>query len=236
MANGRSAPHAEPTAEPGYLERRFGMVASLKHEGEDIIPRHATFWPVYYMGGLSALTFVIQVASGILLMFYYKPTVDEAYSSVEFIMTEVSFGWFVRSVHHWCANLFIVLMLLHMLRVILVGGYKPPRELHWVTGFLLLLLGMMFGFTGYLLPWDQIAYWATTVGTEMARSVPFIGDWLLRFLRGGENVSGDTLTRFFVMHVIILPIFTALLVLAHLIMIRTTGISNPINFKPGKED
>jgi len=221
--------------DPGYLERRFGLVAALKHEGEDIIPRHATFWPVYYLGGLSALTFAIQIASGILLMFYYKASVEEAYKSVEFIMTEVQFGWFVRSVHHWCANLFIVLMMLHMLRVILVGGYKPPRELHWVTGMLLLILGMMFGFTGYLLPWDQIAYWATTVGTEMSRSVPFIGTWLLHFLRGGENVSGDTLTRFFVMHVIILPIVAAVLVMVHLLMIRTTGISNPIDYKPEKE-
>jgi cytochrome b6 len=221
----------------GYLDKRFGLIASLKHEGEDIIPRHATLWPVYYMGGLSALTFLIQVATGILLMFYYKPSVEEAYNSVEFIMTEVEFGWFVRSVHHWCANLFVVLMILHMIRVVLVGGYKPPRELHWVTGVLLLLLGMMFGFTGYLLPWDQIAYWATTVGSEMTRSVPppALGEFILNFLRGGENVSGDTLTRFFVMHVIILPVLTAVLIGVHLIMIRTTGISNPIDYKPGKE-
>jgi len=227
----------EQTTQPGWLERRFGVIASLRHEGEDIIPRHATFWPVYYMGGLSALTFMIQVASGILLMFYYKPSVEEAYNSVRFIMTEVEFGWFVRSVHHWCANLFIVMMILHMVRVVLVGGYKPPRELHWVTGMLLLLLGMMFGFTGYLLPWDQISYWATTVGTEMSRSVPphALGNFILHFLRGGENVSGDTLTRFFVVHVIILPIITAALIGTHLIMIRTTGISNPIDYEPGEE-
>jgi len=228
----------DQTAQEGYLEKRFGLIASLKHEGEDIIPRHATLWPVYYLGGLSALTFCIQVVSGILLMFYYKPSVEEAYNSVEFIMTEVEFGWFVRSVHHWCANLFIVLMILHMIRVVLVGGYKRPRELHWVTGVLLLILGMMFGFTGYLLPWDQIAYWATTVGSEMARSIPppALGEFVLHFLRGGENVSGDTLTRFFVMHVIILPILAAALIAVHLIMIRTTGISNPVNYTPPGEE
>ena len=115
---------ADKAGPQGWLEKRFGIVASLKHEGDDIIPKHATIWPVYYMGGLAALTFAIQVASGILLMFYYKPSVEEAYSSVRFIMTEVEFGWFIRSVHHWCANLFVVLLIAHMLRVFFTGSYK----------------------------------------------------------------------------------------------------------------
>jgi quinol-cytochrome oxidoreductase complex cytochrome b subunit len=174
--------------------------------------------------------FAIQVISGIFLMFYYKPTSESAYESVKYIMTEVQFGWFVRSVHHWCANLFIVMMLFHMVRVFLTGSYKKPRELHWASGVFLLLLGMVFGFTGYLLPWDQIAYWATTVGTEMANSVPpaALGQFLLEFLRGGANVGGDTLTRFFALHVVVLPLLTVGILGAHFIMIRRTGISGPL--------
>jgi cytochrome b6 len=220
----------EGSAPKGYFEQRIGAISSLKAEGLDIIPAHATRWPTYFLGGTTLLTFAIQVISGILLMFYYKPTVDEAYKSVHFIMTEVEFGWFVRSVHHWCANLFVIMMMIHMCRVFFTGSYKKPRELHWVSGVVLLALGLMFGFTGYLLPWDQIAYWATTVGTEMTRSVPppAMGDFLLHFFRGGENVSGDTLTRFFALHVMVLPIITAVVVALHLVMVRTTGISNPV--------
>lgn len=216
-----------------WLAERIGIIDSLKEEGKDICPKHATLWPVYYLGGLSALTFIFQVITGILLMLYYKPTADEAYASVNFIMTEVEFGWYVRSIHHWCANLFVILMLLHMIRVFFTGGYKNKRELHWVSGVFLLLMGMAFGFTGYLLPWDQIAYWATTVGTEMARSVPppALGQFLLTFLRGGETVSGDTLTRFYTVHVMVLPLITAGLIALHLIMVRTTGISNPVREK-----
>jgi len=219
-----------PGAKKGYFEERIGLISSLKAEGDDIIPAHAARWPTYFLGGTALLTFVIQVVSGILLMFYYKPTVDEAYSSVKFIMTEVEFGWFLRSVHHWCANLFVIVMMIHMCRVFFTGSYKKPRELHWVSGVFLLILGMGFGFTGYLLPWDQIAYWATTVGTEMTASVPppAFGSFLLQFFRGGENVSGDTLTRFYALHVIVLPIITAALVMLHLVMVRTTGISNPV--------
>lgn len=213
-----------------YFEQRIGLLASLKAEGADIIPAHAARWPTYFLGGTALLTFAIQVISGILLMFYYKPTTEEAYKSVKFIMTEVEFGWFVRSVHHWCANLFVIVMMIHMCRVFFTGSYKKPRELHWVSGVFLLILGLGFGFTGYLLPWDQIAYWATTVGTEMTRSVPppALGEFILHLFRGGENVSGDTLTRFYALHVMVLPIITALFVLLHLVMVRTTGISNPV--------
>jgi quinol-cytochrome oxidoreductase complex cytochrome b subunit len=232
--NGQHAPPPElqqQQAPPkSWLEQRFGLIAALRHEGEDIVPAHATKWPWFFLGSTLVLIFGIQVITGILLMFYYKPTVDEAYGSVKFIMTEVEFGWFVRSVHHWGNNLFVAVMLIHMARAFYTGAYKKPRELHWVSGMVLITLGMMFGFTGYLLPWDQIAYWATTVGTEMARSVPppALGDWLLQFFRGGENVGGDTLTRFFALHVIVLPIVAAALIFAHLVMVRTTGLTNPV--------
>ena len=213
-----------------WLEERFELVDLLKHQLEQTVPVHATWWP-FCFGGLTFLMFVIQVISGIFLMLYYKPTAESAYKSIEYIMTDVQFGWFVRSVHHWCANLFILLMLIHMLRVFLTGSYKKPRELHWVSGVLLLMLGLGLGFTGYLLPWDQIAYWATTVGTEMASNVPppALGQFILEFLRGSATgVGGDTITRFFTLHVMVLPLFVAALLLGHFLMIRRTGISGPM--------
>jgi quinol-cytochrome oxidoreductase complex cytochrome b subunit len=212
-----------------WLEDRFGLAGMLKEQLEQTVPVHATSWE-FCFGGLTFLMFVIQVASGVLLMLYYKPTSEAAYKSVEHIMTAVDFGWFIRSVHHWCANLFILLMLIHLVRVFLTGSYKKPRELHWVSGVFLLVLGMAFGFTGYLLPWDQIAYWATTVGTEMAASVPpaSFGHFLIEFLRGSASVGGDTLTRFFAVHVIVLPLVAAVFMVAHFLMIRRTGISGPL--------
>lgn len=219
----------QPAGKKSWLEERFGFAYWLREQLNQTVPVHATNWQ-FCFGGLTFLMFCIQVVSGVFLMFYYKPTAESAYQSVKYIMTEVEFGWFVRSVHHWCANLLIILMLIHMLRVFLTGSYKKPRELHWVSGVVLLALGLGFGFTGYLLPWDQIAYWATTVGTEMASSVPpaGLGHFLLEFLRGGANVGGDTLTRFFALHVIVLPLLSAALMGAHFVMIRRTGISGPL--------
>lgn len=211
------------------IEGRYEIGDWLKHQFEQTVPSHATTWP-YCLGGLAFFAFVIQVVSGILLMFYYKPTVAEAYKSVDFIMKEVPYGWFVRSVHSLGANLFIALIILHMIRVFITGSYKRPRELHWVSGVFMLLIALGFGFTGYLLPWDQVSYWATTVGTEIARSIPpsSLGHFILVFLRGGEQVSGDTLTRFFAMHVWFLPALMFIFLGLHFLMIRKTGISGPL--------
>lgn len=211
------------------LDERFEIKETLKKQFEQTVPAHATTWP-YCLGGLAFLAFVIQIASGILLLFYYKPTVEEAYKSIDFIMKEVPYGWFVRSVHSLGANLFIALILLHMLRVFITGSYKKPREFHWVSGVLMFLVALGFGFTGYLLPWDQVSYWATTVGTEMARSVPppALGHFILVLLRGGEHVSGDTLTRFFAMHIWFFPVIMVVLMGLHFLMIRKTGISGPL--------
>ncbi len=211
------------------IDSRYDIREGLKYQFEQTVPSHATTWP-YCLGGLAFFAFVIQVVSGILLMFYYKPTVDEAYRSVDFIMKEVPYGWFVRSVHSLGANLFIALIILHMIRVFVTGSYKKPRELHWVSGVFMFLIALGFGFTGYLLPWDQVSYWATTVGTEISRALPppALGNFLLLFLRGGEQVSGDTLTRFFAMHVWFFPALMFVLMALHFIMIRKTGISGPL--------
>jgi quinol-cytochrome oxidoreductase complex cytochrome b subunit len=212
-----------------WLDERYGWREFWDKQANQIVPLHATNW-IYCLGGLTFLMFLIQLVSGILLLLYYKPTAAEAYGSVKLISIDVNFGWFVRSVHHWCANLFILFLFLHLARVFFTGSYKAPRELTWVSGVLLLVIGLLFGFTGYLLPWDQVAYWATTVGTDLARSVPPepLGNMLLLLLRGGTTVSGDTLTRFFLLHVVVLPLATVLLLLAHFWMIRKQGISGPL--------
>jgi quinol-cytochrome oxidoreductase complex cytochrome b subunit len=171
---------------------------------------------------------VVQAATGILLAFYYKPTPEAAYSSIQFIEEQVRFGAGVRMIHHWAANGMIVLCVAHMLRVFIMGAFKPPRELNWVSGVLLLVLTLAFGFTGYLLPWDQRAFWATTVGSEIAGSIPIIGDLALVFLRVGWNVTSLTLSRFYALHVIALPIFTLVMMGLHFLMVRRQGVARPL--------
>jgi cytochrome b6 len=160
-------------------------------------------------------------------MLYYRPSADEAFESVEFIMTTVPFGWLVRSIHSWSANLMIFFAMVHMATVYFMKAYRPPRELTWITGCLALFLAMGFGFSGYLLPWNQLAFFATKVGTDIAGSVPLIGEWLLRFLRGGERVSGGTLARFYGWHVAILPAAATVLLGLHLVLVQVHGMSVP---------
>ena len=175
--------------------------------------------------------FIVQVITGILLLLYYKPTAEAAFESVQYIMTDVPFGWLIRSIHSYAANLFIGFVFLHMFSVFLMKGYRKPREITWVSGALLLFLALGFGFSGYLLPWNQLAYLATNVGTNFAVMVPFIGKWVLEFMRGGTEVTGATLTRFFGFHVAVLPgICTALLGL-HLILVQRHGMSVPVSIE-----
>ncbi|MCK4802030.1 MAG: cytochrome b N-terminal domain-containing protein, partial [Anaerolineales bacterium] len=175
------------------------------------------------MGGLTFFFFIVQGMTGIMLAFYYKPTPAEAYASIQFIENEVLLGSAVRMIHHWSANAMIVLAVAHMLRVFIMGAYKPPRELNWVSGVVLGAMTLLFGFTGYLLPWDQRAYWATTVGTEIAGSIPVIGELALVFLRAGWNITSLTLSRFFALHVLILPLITVTTMGMHFIMVRKQG-------------
>jgi quinol-cytochrome oxidoreductase complex cytochrome b subunit len=179
----------------------------------------------YTLGSATLFVAVNQAVTGILLTIYYVPTPDHAYDSVQYITSQVAGGWLIRGLHHWGASVMVVLVVLHMLRVILYGAYKYPREVTWMTGVVLLLVVIGFGFTGYLLPWDQKSYWATTVGTRIAGVVPFFGNWILRIMRGGDDLSAVTLARFFGAHVWVLPATLLLLVGTHLFLVIRNGIS-----------
>jgi cytochrome b6 len=182
---------------------------------------------VYYFGGMTLFFFAIQVCTGILLMLYYQPSADHAFESVEFIMTTVPFGWLIRSIHSWSANLMVFFAFVHLATVYFTKSYRSPRELTWVTGCLLLFLILAFGFSGYLLPWNQLSFFATKVGTDIAGKVPFVGEWTLRFLRGGDRVTGGTLSRFYGWHVAILPALTGILLGVHLLLVQLQGMSVP---------
>ena len=210
----------------GWLEDRLGLSVLRELADHKRVPVHsATHW--YYFGGISLFLVIIQVITGILLMLYYRPTVAEAFDSVRFIMTRVEFGWLIRSIHSWSSNLLIFMVFVHMFSVAFTHAYRPPRELTWLTGIALLGLMMGFGFSGYLLPWNKISYFATKVGADVAGSTPFIGETIARFLKGGEDVGGSTLTRFFAIHVVILPVSTALLLGLHLLLVQKAGMSTP---------
>jgi len=180
---------------------------------------------LYTLGSATLFVAMVQGITGILLTIYYVPTPDHAYDSVVYITTQLPAGWFIRGLHHWGASAMIVLTAAHLLRVFFYGAYKYPRETTWITGVLLLLVVVGFGFTGYLLPWDQKAYWATTVGTQIAGLVPFVGDWILRIARGGPELSAVTLARFFGTHVWVLPAALASLIGVHLYLVIRNGIS-----------
>lgn len=209
-----------------WFTDRLGLAGVREFLNHKVVPVHsATRW--YYFGGISLFLLTIQIITGILLLLYYRPTVAEAFDSVRFIMTRVEFGWLIRSIHSWSANLLIFVVFVHMFSVVFTHAYRPPRELTWFSGIALLGLMMAFGFSGYLLPWNQISYFATKVGTDVAASTPLVGPPLARFLRGGSDVAGPTLTRFFAFHVMILPLATAFLAFVHLALIQRTGMSTP---------
>lgn len=209
-----------------WIDERLALEAVRKLLRHKTVPRHSgTLW--YYFGGLTLFLFLIQVATGILLLLYYRPSPAEAYESVQFIMTRVEFGWLIRSVHSWSANLMILTAFIHMFSVVFLRAYRRPREVTWLSGIMLLGLALAFGFSGYLLPWNTIAYFATKVGTDIAGDVPLIGGWLARFLRGGDQVGGGTLTRFFGFHVAVLPAVTTVVLALHIGLVQKFGISTP---------
>jgi cytochrome b6 len=213
-----------------WLDARVGLADLEKLAKKKQVPLHRhAFW--YYFGGMTLFLFLVQVATGILLLLYYRPSAEEAYESVQFLMAEVQFGWLVRSIHAWAANLMILVLFVHLFSVLLLKAYRPPRELTWASGIALMGLAMAFGFTGYLLPWNELAYFATKVGTEITGAVPLVGAFLLRLLRGGGEVTGATLTRFYGIHVAILPAVTTLLLGLHLFLVQKHGMSVP----PGVE-
>jgi len=210
-----------------WVDERYEISEPLTKVLKKPVPKYALRW-WYCLGGITAFLFVVQGITGIMLAFYYKPTPEAAFASVQFIETQVRFGASIRAIHHWAANGMIVMCIAHMLRVFIMGAFKPPRELNWMSGVFLLLLTLVFGFTGYLLPWDQRAFWATTVGSEIAGGIPGVGDLALVFLRVGWDVSGATLSRFYAMHVLLVPILTVVFLGAHFLMIRRQGIAKPL--------
>jgi cytochrome b6 len=188
------------------------------------VPQHR-YSVFYYLGGMTLFFFVVQVVTGILLLLYYRPGPDDAFESVELLMTRVPFGWLVRSLHSWSANLMVFFAALHLGSVFFLRAYRRPRELTWVSGALLFLLILAFSFSGYLLPWNQLAFFATKVGTDIAGAVPLVGEAALRFLRGGDRVTGATLARFFGWHVCVLPMVTLVLLGVHLALVQVHGMS-----------
>jgi cytochrome b6 len=213
-----------------WLDDRYdlsGLVEFMEHK---YVPVHGeTMW--YYFGGVTLFLFIIQVITGMLLMIYYKASSDLAYESIQFIMSKVQFGWLIRSIHSWAANLMILAAFIHMFSVYFTKAYRNPRELTWVSGMFLLFLSLFFGFSGYLLPWNELSFFATKVGTDIAGVIPLIGEPLLVFFRGGEDVTGATLSRFFGWHVALLPGIFTIMLAAHLIFIQRQGMSEPEDWK-----
>jgi ubiquinol-cytochrome c reductase cytochrome b subunit len=180
---------------------------------------------LYTLGSAALFLFALQLVTGILLAMNYVPSPDHAYDSVRYINEQVVWGHLVRGLHHWGASFMVVVVALHLLRVYFMGAYKYPREMTWWVGLLLFLLVMGFSFTGYLLPWDQKAYWATTVGTHIAGQTPVLGSALSRLMIGGDEMGAATLTRFYAIHVLVLPALAALFILIHLFLVVWHGIS-----------
>ena len=209
-----------------WLDERVGLaeLEKLAHKKQVPVHRHR-LW--YYFGGMTLFLFVVQVLTGILLLLYYRPSAEEAYESIQFLMAEVQFGWLIRSFHAWSANLMIVALFVHLFSVLLLKSYRRPREITWVSGVALFGIALAFGFTGYLLPWNELAYFATKVGTEITGAVPLVGRFALRLLRGGDEVTGATLTRFYGIHVAVLPAIVTVLLGLHLYLVQRHGMSVP---------
>lgn len=221
--------NTETTGRPGlmaWLDDRVGWSMLKEFLSHKTVPMHR-FSVFYYLGGMTLFFFLIQVCTGVLLMLYFRPSADEAYESIEFLVSTVPFGWLVRSIHAWSANLMVFFAFVHLVSVFFLKAYRPPRELTWITGVILLFLIFAFGFSGYLLPWNQLSFFATRVGTDIAGVMPVVGKWMLRFLRGGDRVTGGTLSRFYGWHVAILPVITFGVLLAHLVLVQIKGMSVP---------
>ena len=196
------------------------------------IPNHLKRW-WWGLGGTPLFMFMIQVITGLMLIFYYVPDPEKAYQSIDYITHTARFGWLIRSIHRWASNIMIAALLLHMLRVFFTRTYRKPRELNWMFGVTLFLLTLMFGFTGYSLVYEQMSYWAMEVGTGIAGATPFIGGWLADFMRGGSEIGQNTLTRFFLFHIALIPTIMMIVIALHVYLIRAHGVSE-LQF-PGDE-
>ena len=216
-----------------YLDSRFMLSGLMQFAKKKKVPEHKhSFW--YYFGGTCLFLFILQVLTGILLLLYYSPSVDSAHESIQYIMSQVKFGWLIRSVHSWSANILIGAIFIHMFSTFFLKAYRPPRELTWITGFFLLLIFLAFGFSGYLLPWNELSFFATQVGTDIAGTIPLIGKHIKTFILGGPEVSGATVSRFFWLHIGILPLLTVIILGIHVFLVQILGMSKPIGIPESK--
>jgi len=208
-----------------WIEERTGLVGGVKYFLFRNVP-HDVNW-MQTLGAATLTAFIVQAVTGVFLAMYYKADPNSAYESIQTITHDVTLGWLVRGMHKWGASVFIILMFLHMGRVFLFGAYKYPRELNWIVGALLLVLGMLEGFTGYLLPWDQTAYWATAVGINLNATAPFLGPFIADFLQGGNQINPDTISRFYSMHMLLIPGGIIALIGLHLYLVVRLGVTSP---------
>ena len=208
-----------------WLEERSGLVGGVKYFLFRKVPRDTSWF--HTLGSATLTAFLVQAITGVVLAMYYKPDPETAYASIQFITNDLTLGWLVRGMHKWGASVFIILMFFHMARVFLFGAYKYPRELNWIIGVLLLAMGMLEGFTGYLLPWDQTAYWATVVGININGTAPFLGPFLAQFLQGGTYINADTLSRFYAIHMLMIPGAIFALIGLHLYLVIRLGVTSP---------
>ncbi len=208
-----------------WLDERLNLEPIRIALLDEPIPGGASW--IYVFGSITLFFFLLQLITGMFLAIYYSPSTEHAHVSIRYIMDEVPFGQYIRSLHHWGASGMMVTIGLHMLQVFLYGAYKRPRELMWVVGVVLFIIMLAFGFSGYLLPWDQRAYWATQVGINMVGTVPLVGDLLIRIIRGGQNLGAMTLSRFYALHTLFLPWLVMALIALHLFILRRVGPAGP---------
>jgi menaquinol-cytochrome c reductase cytochrome b subunit len=208
-----------------WIEERSGVVGAIKYFLFRRVAAESNWF--HTLGSATLTAFLVQLVTGVILAMYYKPSPEQAYDSIQKITNELTLGWLVRGMHRWGASVFIILLFLHMGRVFLFGAYKYPREITWITGVLLLASGMLMGFTGYLLPWDQTAYWATAVGINLNGTAPFLGPWLAQFLAGGPEIGNNTLTTFYAFHMLLIPGLIFALIGIHLYLVTRLGVTSP---------
>jgi menaquinol-cytochrome c reductase cytochrome b subunit len=208
-----------------WLEERSGLVGGIRYFLFRKVPGDTNWF--HTLGSATLTAFLVQAITGVILAMYYQPDPSTAYQSINHITNDLTLGWLVRGMHKWGASVFIILLFFHMARVFLFGAYKYPRELNWIVGVLLLVFGMLEGFTGYLLPWDQTAYWATVVGINLNGTAPILGPFLADFLRGGAEIGGDTLSRFYSLHMLLIPGAIFALIGLHLYLVVRLGVSSP---------
>jgi quinol---cytochrome c reductase cytochrome b subunit, bacillus type len=224
-SEGRKKAEAVVTYPLDWIEERTGLVGAIKYFLFRNVPSRTNWF--HTLGSATLTAFLVQAITGVILAMYYKPDPDNAYESIQFITNDLTWGWLVRGMHRFGASVFIILLFFHMARVFLFGAYKYPREVNWMVGAALLILGMFEGFTGYLLPWDQTSYWASVVGINITGTGPFVGPYMAQILKAGADINGDTLARFYSIHMLVLPGAIFALIGIHLYLVIRLGVSNP---------